>query len=116
VVDSSNCLTFRAVRIPISLEYPLVMTAGLTYNITYGLSKAANNLKIKASVSNSGFTFSPAIVDFNDFYNLTKSTQVYLRSDVSAGDYVINFEKSESSTTTFFRNILPVTVTVKAAT
>lgn len=67
------------------------MTAGLTYSINYGLSKAANNLKIKASINNSGFTFSPAIVDFNDFYTLTKSTQLYLRSDVSAGNYVINF-------------------------
>ena len=66
----------------------------MTYNITYGLSKAANNLKIKASVSNSGFTFSPEIVDFNDFYNLAKSTQVFLRSDVAAGSYVINFDKS----------------------
>jgi hypothetical protein len=116
VVDSSNCLTFKEIRIPISLEYPLVMTAGLAYNITYGLSKAANNLKINASVSNSGFTFSPAIVDFNDFYTLKKSTQLFLRSDVPAGNYVINFIKSESSSSSFFRNILPVSVTVQAAT
>ena len=92
------------------------MTAGLTYNITYGLSKAANNLKIQASVDNSGFTFSPAIVDFNNYYDLTKNTQLYLRSDIAAGSYVINFVKSESSLVTYFRNILPVTITVKAAT
>ena len=116
MVDGRNCLTFTENRIPISLTYPLVMTAGLTYNITYGLSKAANNLKIEASVSNSGFTFSPQIVDFNDFYSLTKNTQLFLRSDIAAGQYVINFAKSESSTTTFFRNILPVTITVKAST
>lgn len=92
------------------------MTAGLAYNITYGLSKPSANLKISASVANSGFTFSPAIVDFNDYYTLTKSTRIFLRSDISAGTYVINFDKSESSTNTYFRNILPVTVTVKAAT
>ena len=94
VVDNSNCLVFSENRIPISLEYPLVMTAGLTYNITYGLSKAANNLKIEASVDNGGFTFSPAIVDFNNYYDLTKSTQLYLRSDIAAGSYVIKFVKS----------------------
>lgn len=115
VVDSKNCLTFSSIRIPISLEYPLVMTAGLAYNITYGLTKPSSNLKISASVDSSGFTFSPSIVDFNDYYTLSKSTQVFLRSDVTAGSYVIKFSKSEATTLTYFRNILPVTVTVKAA-
>jgi hypothetical protein len=91
------------------------MSAGLAYNITYGLNKPASNLKITASVSNSGFTFSPSIVDFNDYYTLTKSTQLFLRSDVAPGRYVINFIKSESSNVTYFRNILPVTITVVAA-
>ena len=91
------------------------MSAGLAYNITYGLTKPASNLKIAASVSNSGFTFSPAIVDFNDYYTLSKSTQLFLRSDVPPGTYVINFVKSESSANTYFRNILPVTITVVAA-
>jgi len=115
VVDGSNCLTFSAIRIPISLEYSLVMTAGLAYNITYGLTKAASNLKITAYTSNSGFTFSPATVDFNDYYTLTQTTVLFLRSDVPAGNYVLNFNKSESSKNTYFRNILPVSVNVKAA-
>lgn len=46
VVDSSNCLKFYSIRIPISLEYSLVMVAGLAYNITYGITKPASNLKI----------------------------------------------------------------------
>jgi hypothetical protein len=62
VVDGSNCLSFRAIRIPISLEYPIVMSAGLAYNITFGLSKPSSNLKITAYITNSGFSFSPAIV------------------------------------------------------
>jgi hypothetical protein len=94
VVDSTNCLTFTAIRIPISLEYSLVMTAGLAYNITYGLTKPASNLKIKAYVSNSAFTFSPPTIDFNDYYTLTKSTQLFLRSDIAPGSYVIYFNKS----------------------
>jgi len=91
------------------------MSAGLAYNITYGLSGGANKLKISASVNNSGFTFSPSIVDFGDFYNVTKSTKLFLRSDVAPGTYVINFKKYESSQNTSFRNILPVTITVVAA-
>lgn len=91
------------------------MTAGLAYNITYGLTKPASNLKITAFVSNSGFSFSPTTVDFNDYYTLSKSTQLFLRSDIAAGNYVIYFNKSESSQATYFRNILPVTITVLAA-
>jgi len=115
VVDNSNCLTFSAIRIPISLEYSLVMTAGLAYNITYGLSKPASNLKITAYIANSGFSFSPATVDFNDYYVLTKNTQLFLRSDIASGNYVIYFNKSESSQNTYFRNILPVTIAVSVA-
>jgi hypothetical protein len=115
VVDSKNCLTFYAIRIPVSLEYSLIMTAGLAYNITYGLSKPSSNLKITAFIANSGFTFSPATVDFDNFYTLTKSTQLFLRSDVSPGSYVIYFSKSEASNKTEFRNILPVTITVTAS-
>lgn len=62
VVDGSNCLRFFSSRIPISLEHPLVMVAGLAYNITYGISKPASNLKIKASTSANGFTFLPETV------------------------------------------------------
>ncbi len=94
VVDGSNCLTFSAIRIPVSLGYSLVMSAGLAYNITFGLSKPASNLKITAYNSNSGFSFSPATVDFNDYYTLTKTTQLFLRSDISAGTYTIYFNKS----------------------
>lgn len=70
------------------------MTAGLAYNITYGLTKPSANLKITSYVDTSGFTFSPTTVDFNNFYDLTKSTQLFLRSDVSPGTYVIYFNKS----------------------
>ena len=115
VVDSSNCLTFSAVRIPVSVEYSLEMIAGLSYDITFGLSKAASNLKIKSSISSSSFSFDPDTVDFNDLYTLTKSTKLYLRTDVSPGEYTITFTKSESDTQEFFRNILPVKITVVAA-
>lgn len=91
------------------------MTAGLAYNITYGLSKSSSNLKITAYIANSGFTFSPATVDFSNHYVQTKSTQLFLRSDVSPGTYVIYFNKSEASNQTEFRNILPVTITVTAS-
>jgi hypothetical protein len=50
VVDNSNCLRFSSLRIPITLEYSLIMVAGLTYNITYGLTKPASNLKINAFI------------------------------------------------------------------
>ena len=93
VVDSLNCLTFSSKRTAISLQYSLIMSAGLAYNITYGLTQASSKLKIAASVNNSGFTFSPAVVDFSDFYNKSKSTQLFLRSDVAPGTYVINFQK-----------------------
>ena len=85
VVDGSNCLTFSAVRIPVSVEYSLEMIAGLSYDITFGLTKAASNLKIKSSISSSGFSFDPDTVDFNDLYTLTKSTKLFLRTDVSPG-------------------------------
>ena len=94
VVDSTNCLTFTAVRIPISLQYSLIMSAGLAYNITYGLSKPSTSLKITAYMNNSAFTFNPQTVDFNDYYTLTKTTQLFLRSDIPAGSYVIYFTKS----------------------
>ena len=85
MVDGSNCLTFSAVRIPVSVEYSLEMIAGLSYDITFGLTKAASNLKIKSSISSSGFSFDPDTVDFNDLYTLTKSTKLFLRTDVSPG-------------------------------
>jgi putative component of membrane protein insertase Oxa1/YidC/SpoIIIJ protein YidD len=97
VVDGSNCMKFSSVRIPITLEYPLIMVAGLTYNITYGLTKPASNLKINAYInSQNGFTFSPSVVEFNDYYTLRNSTTLYLRSDIAAGTYVVNFNKFES--------------------
>ena len=67
------------------------MVAGLAYNITYGISRPASNLKIKASTTANGFTFSPNVIEFNDFYTLKKSSVVYLRSDISPGNYTINF-------------------------
>lgn len=70
------------------------MTAGLSYNITYGLTKPASNLKITAYVNSSGFSFSPATVDFNDYYTLSKNTQLFLRSDVASGVYTVYFTKS----------------------
>jgi hypothetical protein len=113
VVDNSNCLTFSSLRIPITIEYSLIMVAGLTYNITYGLTKPAANLKINAYINNqTGFAFSPSLVEFNDYYTLSNSTTLYLRSDISAGTYTIMFNKYESDSKTFFRNILPITITV----
>lgn len=70
------------------------MSAGLAYNITYGLSKPASNLKITSYINTSGFTFAPATINFNDYYTLTKTTQLYLRSDIPAGTYTIYFNKS----------------------
>lgn len=91
VVDGDNCLKFSSVRIPISLEHSLVMVAGLAYNLTYGLEKPASNLKIRASTTVNGFSFSPSMVEFNDYYTLKKSTTIYLRSDISPGTYTISF-------------------------
>lgn len=62
VVDGLNCLKFESKRIPISLEHPLIMVAGLAYNITYGIIKPASNLKIKAKTTANGFSFSPDTV------------------------------------------------------
>lgn len=113
VVDSSNCLKFTSLRIPITLEYSLIMVAGLTYNITYGLTKPASNLKINAYIENqTGFTFQPSMVSFNDYYTLRNTTTLYLRSDIAAGTYTIKFNKYESEQKTYFRNILPITITV----
>ena len=86
------------------------MVAGLAYNLTYGISKPASNLKIRASTTANGFTFNPNVIEFNDYYTLKKSTVVYLRSDISPGKYTISFEKFESEEQTYFRNILPTTV------
>ena len=52
------------------------------------------------------------MIEFNDYYTLKKSTTVYLRSDIAAGTYTIKFNKYESDSKTYFRNILPITVTV----
>ena len=93
VVNGDNCLKFESIRIPISLEHSLVMVAGLAYNITYGIEKPASNLKVRASMAVNGFTFSPSTVEFNDYYTLTKSTTIYLRSDISPGNYTITFKK-----------------------
>jgi len=69
------------------------MTAGLAYNITFGLTKPSSTLKIASYINSSGFTFTPAIVDFNDYYTLQKNTLLFLRSDVTPGTYTINFNK-----------------------
>jgi len=61
------------------------MTAGLAYDIVFGLTKAAANLRITSRIDNSGFTFSPATINFNDLYTLTKTTKLFLRSDVAPG-------------------------------
>lgn len=37
---------------------------------------------------------------------------IYLRSDIVPGNYTISFEKLESDTQTYFRNILPTTVEI----
>ena len=67
------------------------MVAGLAYNLTYGISGPASNLKIRASTTTNGFTFDPNVVEFNDYYTLKKTSVVYLRSDIPAGNYTINF-------------------------
>jgi len=73
------------------------MVAGLTYNITYGLTKPASNLKINTFIENqTGFTFSPSMVEFNDYYTLRNSTALYLRSDIPAGKFTVKFNKYES--------------------
>lgn len=112
VVDGSNCLKFYSIRIPISLEHSLIMVAGLAYNITYGITKPASNLRITAKSSANGLSFVPSTVEFNDYYALKKTTTVYLRSDIAPGTYTINFDKFESETKTYFRNILPTTIQV----
>lgn len=38
------------------------MVAGLAYNITYGITRPASNLKIKAKTTANGFTFLPETV------------------------------------------------------
>ena len=114
VVDGSNCLTFASSRIPIALEHSLTMIAGLAYNLTYSITKPAMNLKIKAISNTTGFTFSPSIVEFDDYYTLKKTTVIYLRSDIVPGNYTISFEKLESDTQTYFRNILPITIQIVA--
>lgn len=86
------------------------MIAGLAYNLTYSITKPAMNLKIRAIATSTGFTFSPKVVEFNDYYTLKKTTTIYLRSDITPGNYTISFEKLESDTQTFFRNILPTTI------
>jgi len=48
-------------------------------------------LKIRASTTTNGFTFDPNVVEFNDYYTLKKTSVVYLRSDIPAGNYTINF-------------------------
>ena len=93
------------------------MVAGIAYNISYWLTKPASNLKINAYIENqNGFTFSPSMVEFNDYYTLSNSTTLYLRSDINPGVYTIKFNKYESDVKTYFRNILPITITVIKAT
>ncbi len=83
------------------------MVAGLAYNITYGITKPASNLRIQALTTANGFSFRPTTVSFNDYYTLKQSTTVYLRSDIPPGNYTISFNKFESDVQTYFRNILP---------
>lgn len=88
------------------------MVAGLAYNITYGITKPASNLRIQALTTANGFSFRPTTVSFNDYYTLKQSTTVYLRSDIPPGNYTISFNKFESDVQTYFRNILPTTIQV----
>lgn len=46
---------------------------------------------------------------------MRNSTTLYLRSDIPAGEYVVKFNKYESEVNTYFRNILPITITVVKA-
>jgi hypothetical protein len=55
------------------------------------------------------------MVEFNDYYTLRNTTTLYLRSDIPAGVYTIKFNKYESELKTYFRNILPITITVVEA-
>jgi hypothetical protein len=112
IVDSSTCMTFSVIRIPIVVQYPLKMSAGLVYNITFTITKPAINLKVVPFCSSVGVSFLPATVSFNSYSLLQQNTEIFLRSDMAAGTYTVNFTKTESSTQTFFRNILPVEITV----
>lgn len=89
------------------------MTAGLSYNITFGLTKPTQSLQIKTSVNQTGFTFSPETVKFNSLLVDRLTTTIYLRSDVPAGNYTINFQKTEIQE--LYRNMLPLQFTVIAA-
>ena len=86
------------------------MTAGLSYDITYGLTKPTSNLEISAAVPQTGFTFSPRVVYFNDLKIDRLSTRIFLRSDIPAGKYTITFTKTEVEE--LYRNILPLQFTV----
>lgn len=112
VVGGDNCLAFESIRIPITLEHREKIYAGLPTTLTYGISKPAANLKIKASIINDGFTFVPDVVEFNDYETLKKTVTVYIRNDVTPGNYTIQFQKYESEQQTYFRNILPITIEV----
>lgn len=105
-------MEFKTVRIPIAVSYPLKMAAGLIYNFSFTITKPAINLRIQPYCTSVGVSFLPTIVSFNSYSVLQQTMQVYLRSDMAAGTYTINFTKFESSTQTFFRNILPIQITV----
>lgn len=88
------------------------MAAGLIYNFTFTITKPAINLRIIPYCSSIGVKFLPSTVSFTSYEVLQQNVQVYLRSDMAAGTYTINFTKYESSSQTYFRNILPIEITV----
>lgn len=111
-VDASTCMTFSSLRIPIAVQYPLKMSAGLIYNFSFTITKPAINLKVIPYCQSIGVSFLPQQVSFSNYSLLQQNSEVYLRSDMAAGIYTVTFTKLESSTQTFFRNILPVQITV----
>jgi hypothetical protein len=111
-VNAGTCMQFSSLRIPIAVQFPLKMSAGLVYNFSFMITKPAINLKIIPYCTSIGVSFQPSQVSFNNYSLLQQNTQVFLRSDMPAGTYTITFTKLESSTQTYFRNILPIQITV----
>lgn len=111
-VDASTCMQFSSIRIPIAVQYPLTMFAGLVYNFTFTITKPAINLKVIPYCQSIGVSFLPRQVSFSNYSILQQNSEVFLRSDMAAGIYTVTFTKLESSVQTYFRNILPIQITV----
>jgi hypothetical protein len=108
------CLKFTNTLYGVDVRGASVLMAGISYEYTLTISRAANGLSFTPSASVLGIQFTPQRIDFNDFSAGTTATfRVQVLPSVQPGQYTLRFDKSEPSPEQYLA-VVPFTVTVLA--